>query len=482
MNALLVYPKFPPTYWSYSYSLKFVGKKCLLPPLGLITVAALLPRHWRPKVVDLNVESLSDRQLCRADVVMLTGMQVQRRSLHEILARCRRLGVPTVVGGPYATSEPHRLDDADHLVLGEGERAIGRFCAAFEAGRAPRTVSSDGAPEMAESPVPRYELLKRGVYHHMSLQYSRGCPFTCEFCDIIVMFGRVPRTKSAEQVREELDAIRATRFRGSVFFVDDNFIGNRKAVRLLLPEVRRWQQSRGWPFVFYTEASLNLAEDSSLMTAMAEAGFDSVFIGIESPSEESLLETRKGQNVKGSLVSRVHEVMRHGLDVWAGFIVGFDHDGADIFDRQIEFIEAAAIPFAMVGILHSLPGTPLETRLREAGRLRPIESLDQFGRTNFETILPEPILLQGYRRILQTIYEPKRYLDRVLSMLQHKRELPSRPGWLRPRHIVGAARALTAQGLLSHYRAAYWRFLGEVVLSHRSRFAEALVAAARAER
>src|SRR2546427_8959370 len=214
------------------------------------------------------------------------------------------------------------------------------------------------------------------------------------------------------------------------------------------------------------------------MTAMAEAGFDSVFIGIESPSEESLLETRKGQNVKGDLVARVHEVMKHGLDVWAGFIVGFDHDGADIFDRQIAFIEAAAIPFAMVGILHSLPGTPLETRLREAGRLRPIESLDQFGRTNFETILPEPILLQGYRRILQTIYEPKRYLDRVLSMLQHKRELPSRPGWLRPRHIVGAARALAAQGLLSHYRAAYWRFLGGGVRSHRSRFPGAPVAPA----
>src|SRR5437867_4556123 len=248
MKTLLVYPEFPPTYWSYSYSLKFVGKKCALPPLSIITVAAMLPLHWRPQVVDLNIERLSDRQLRKADVVMLTGMHVHRKSLHEILARCRRIGVPTVVGGPYATSEPYLLEDeADYLVLGEGEDTIAGFCAHFEAGRAERVTRSLERPDVTRSPVPRYDLLRRGAYYNMSLQYSRGCPFSCEFCDIIVVFGRVPRTKSAEQIQAELDAIHATDFRGSVFFVDDNFIGNKKAVRTILPVIRDWQESHGWP-------------------------------------------------------------------------------------------------------------------------------------------------------------------------------------------------------------------------------------------
>ena len=480
MKALLVYPEFLPTYWSYSYSLKFVGKKCALPPLGLITVASMLPAHWRPTVVDLNIEKLSDRQLCKADVVLLTGMHVQRRSLHEVLQRCRRIGIPTIVGGPYATSEPHLLEEADHLVLGEGEETIPSFCAAFEAGRAPRITQNAERPDLTKTPVPRYDLLKRGAYYNMSLQYSRGCPFSCEFCDIIVVFGRVPRTKSAEQVQEELDAIHATGFRGSVFFVDDNFIGNKKAVRTILPVVRDWQQRNAWPFEFYTEASLNLAEDSALMQSMTQAGFWSVFIGIESPSAESLIETRKNQNIKGDLdiADRVHEVQRHGLDVWGGFIVGFDHDGPEIFDQQIEFIERAAIPEAMVGLLHAIPGTPLTERLKEAGRLKPLDSTDQFGKTNVETLIPERVLLRGYKKILQTIYEPGQYLDRVRAMMRHRPQLVSRHGWLEPQKLLAGLRAMTAQGLLASYRKEYWKYLSEVLRSQPSRLAEAIMRAA----
>jgi len=473
VEALLVYPQFPTTYWSHQYSLKFTGKKCLLPPLGLVTVAAMLPSHWRPTLVDLNIEPVSDRQLKRADVVMLTGMQVQRQSVHEVLARCRKLGVPTVIGGPYVTGEPHLLDDADHLVLGETEGTLAGFCEAFEAGRAPRITPPGEAPDMTTTPVPRYDLLRRGAYFHLSLQYSRGCPFTCEFCDIIVMFGRKPRTKSSEQVCRELDAIHATGFRGSVFFVDDNFIGNKKAVRGMLPELKEWQERRGWPFAFYTEASLNIAEDSTLMQGMTRAGFDSVFIGIESPSEESLAEAKKGQNIKGSLVDRVHEVLRHGLDVWGGFIVGFDNDGPDIFDRQIEFIEEAAIPFAMVGILQALPNTPLETRLRTAGRLRPLQEADQFGRTNFETNLPEAQMLSGYRRILETIYEPGRYFSRVLAMMGHRKDLAHLNSF-QPQHLWWGLRALMAQGIFSSYRKEYWRFLREARKRHPSRLVEAI--------
>jgi radical SAM superfamily enzyme YgiQ (UPF0313 family) len=478
MRVLLVNPEFPPTYWSYRYALRFVGKRCALPPLGLLTVGALLPPHWRPRLVDLNVEPLSERELRAADVVMLTGMHVQRRSLHALLARCRRAGVPTVVGGPYATTEGHLLQDADHLVLGEAEETLGRFCADFEAGRAPRITRNTTLPTLAASPVPRYDLLRRGVYHNMSLQYSRGCPFACEFCDIIVVFGRTPRTKAAEQVHAELDAVRATRFRGSVFFVDDNFIGNRRAVGALLPRLREWQERHGWPFAFYTEASLNLAEHPALMSAMVEAGFWSVFIGLESPAAASLRETRKTQNLKGDMARRVHAVLEHGLDVWGGFIIGFDSDGPDIFDQQIALVERAAIPDAMVGLLQAIPGTPLHARLAAAGRLRTVESTDQFGRTNFDTVLPEPVLLRGYRRTLATLYEPERYLGRVRALMGHRPPLARRGGWLGPRELVAGARAIAAQGLLGSYRRAYWRFLREIWRSDRSRTAEAILRAA----
>jgi radical SAM superfamily enzyme YgiQ (UPF0313 family) len=478
MKALLVNPEFPPTYWSYRYALRFVGKRCAQPPLGLATVAALLPRHWEPRMVDLNVERLRDRDLSAADVVLVTGMHSQRASLHDVLARCRKLGVKTVVGGPYATSEPHLLEEADHLVLGEAEDTLAAFCADLEAGRAPRIVQNEERPDVTKTPIPRYDLLRPGAYHSMSLQYSRGCPFSCEFCDIIVVFGRRPRTKTAEQVEAELDAIEATGFRGSVFFVDDNFIGNKKAVRALLPAIRSWQERHGWPFDFYTEASLNLAEDAALMTAMTEAGFSSVFIGIESPSEEALLETRKNQNIGGSLVDRVHEVLRHGLDVWGGFIVGFDSDGPEIFDRQIEFIEKAAIPEAMVGLLHAIPGTPLEKRLRAEGRLRPMASTDQFGRTNFQTRLPEEEVVHGYRRILQSLYEPDRYLNRVRAMMRVRPAFVSRHGWLQPRKLLAGARAMAVQGIAGSYRRSYWRFLREVWRADRQRLAEAVMRAA----
>jgi radical SAM superfamily enzyme YgiQ (UPF0313 family) len=477
MRALLVNPEYPPTYWSYRYSLPFVGRRSALPPLGLLTVAALLPRHWRPALVDLNVEPLDDRRLRAHDVVLLTGMHCQRHSLHALLRRCRRLGIPTVVGGPYATTEPDLLGDADHLVLGEAEETLAEFCAAFEAGHAPRVTRNTTLPDVTRSPVPRYDLLRPGTYYNMSLQFSRGCPFACEFCDIIVVFGRRPRTKTHAQVEAELEAIAATDFRGSVFFVDDNFIGNRKAVRALLPALRDWQTRYGWPFGFYTEASLNLAEDPALMTAMTEAGFWSVFIGIESPSAASLEETRKTQN-RGDMVARVHAVLRHGLDVWGGFIIGFDSDGPDIFDRQLEFIERAAIPEAMVGLLHAIPGTPLAERLAHAGRLRSVESTDQFGRTNFETVLPGPVLVDGYRRTLATLYEPGRYLARVLATMRLRPARRSRANGLRGADLLAGAQAIARQGLLGSYRGAYWRFLRAVWRFDRARLAEAIARAA----
>lgn len=476
VKVLLIWPEFPPTYWSYTYSLRLVGSRCLLPPLALITVAAMLPEHWEPSLIDLNAEKLRDRDLLQCDVVFLSGMLAQRDSMHAVLRRCRELGVPTIVGGPYATAVPTDFDAATHLFVGEAEGSIPSLCEAFEAGEAPHLVRGAVQPDVTQSPVPRFDLLRKGVYFHMALQYSRGCPFSCEFCDIIVMYGRRPRVKTAEQVQRELDAIEATGFRGSVFFVDDNFIGNKKEVRRLMPHLHGWQQRHGWPFRFYTEASLNLAEDQPLMKAMAETGFESVFIGIESPSPESMAEMGKSQNLKGDLTERVHRILEHGMDVWAGFIVGFDNDGPTIFDEQIDLIERAAIPFAMVGILLALPGTALTKRLEKEGRLRPEVSQDQFGKTNFETVLPERVLLAGYAHVLEQIYEPRRYFGRILRMLEHvpKRTLPGRRKLHRG---LSAIRALVTQGVLSHYRWDYLRFLRDVWRWDKSRLPDALMRA-----
>jgi len=475
MKALLVSPKYVPTYWSFESSLRLAGRKCLLPPLGLLTVASLMPRHWRPQLCDLNVEALTDRQILRSDVVMVTGMHVQSDSLHEVLRRCRTLGVPTVVGGPYASGEPHKVaDEADHLVLGEVERTLAPFCQAFEAGRAPKVTPRAEPPDLKDSPPPRYDLLRRGTYYHMSLQFSRGCPFTCEFCDIPGLLGRNPRTKTPEQIVHELDAIRASGFRGMVFFVEDNFIGKKKAVRDLLPWVERWQRENSWPFEFYTEASLNLAEDPNLMQAMTAAGFRMVFVGLESPSPESIKETKKNQNLTGDMLQRVHAILAQGLEVLGGFIVGFDSDGTDIFDRQVAFIQKAAIPTAMLGVLQALPGAPLEARMRAEGRLRDMpRPKDQFGRSNFDTVLPAPVLLAGYRRTLETLYEPSAYFARVKELLRLRRRLPkiNQTGL---RIIPQAVRAVVSQGLLAPYRRDYWRFLKEIWQWDRTRLFDAM--------
>ncbi len=475
MRATLVCPRFVPTYWSYESSLRLAGKRCLLPPLGLITVASLMPSHWRPRLVDLNIESLSDRDILNSDVVMLTGMHVQSESLHEVLRRCRKLGVPTVVGGPYATGEPHKIEPfADHLVLGEAEGTLAGFCEAFEAGRAPKLTPRPEPPDLKQAPPPRYDLLKRGAYYHMSLQFSRGCPFLCEFCDIPGLLGRNPRTKNPEQVMNELDAIRATGFGGMVFFVEDNFIGKKKDVRELLPHVEKWQKDNRWPFEFYTEASLNLAEDSPLMEGMTAAGFRMVFVGLESVSPEALKETKKNQNVNGDMLDRVHKILGHGLEVLGGFIVGFDSDGPDIFDRQVEFIQKAGVPTAMLGVLQALPNTPLETRMRAEGRLQDMpRPQDQFGRANFRTALPAPVLLAGFRRALESLYEPRAYFGRVREMMRLRRRLPSTRK-TEPILFWWALRAIFAQGFLAPYRRDYWRFLRDVWRWDRTRIIDAM--------
>ena len=461
MRALLVNPEFPDSYWSARHSLPFVRRRCLLPPLGLITVAALLPRNWECRLVDLAVEPLSDEALQWADVVMLTGMLVQRESLHQVLARCRRLGVRTVVGGPYATALPHELDAADHVVVGEGEDLVPVLADNLAAGRAQHLYREAEKPDLSAAPLPRFELLKPGAYYNMALQYSRGCPFTCEFCDIIVMYGRRPRTKTATQVIAELEAIRATGFTGDVFFVDDNFIGNKKAVKAVLPEIGEWRRRTRAPLDFYTEASINIADDPRLIDLMTQAGFRAIFIGIETPSPEALRETKKFQNLKRDMAEQVHDILGRGLSVWGGFILGFDNDGPDIFDQMIEFVQRAAIPYAMVGMLIALPNTPLYHRLDKEGRLRKDVPGDQFGMTNVVTKLPASEMVAGYRRVLKTLYDPEVFFDRCRENLRWWRPAPGFRSFARPEVLAGL-RSARAQGITGPYRRAYWRFISSI--------------------
>lgn len=478
MRVLLVNPEFPSSYWSHRFSLRIAGKKSLLPPLGLLTVASMLPRSWPVRLRDLNVAPLRPADLAWADLVFATGMLVQRASLRKLLLRCREAGVRTVVGGPYASALPGELDLADHVVVGEAEAVLPQLVRDLEEGRARRLYREEGWPELSRSPVPRFDLLDASAYYHMAVQFSRGCPFGCEFCDITILYGRRPRTKTASQILAELEAIRETGFRGDVFFVDDNFIGNKKAVRELLPEIAAWRRRTGAPLEFYTEASVNLADDPELVAAMTEAGFTAVFLGIETPSPESLREVRKVQNLRRDLVEGVHSLLGLGLDVWGGFIVGFDHDGPDIFDRMIRFVERAAIPYAMVGLLVALPHTPLYRRLEREGRLLPGQPGDQFGVTNVATRLPPGQLLAGYRRVLEALYEPEAYFRRCRANLARWRPVPGSIRPLLPSDLGAAWRALWSQGVAGSYRRAYWRFLRWVLRHHPRKLRRAIAQAA----
>lgn len=474
MRCLLVNPAYPETYWSLSHMLPLVRRSWLVAPLPLLTVAALLPKHWELRLVDLAVEPLRDEDLLAADVVMLSGMLVQRASLHEILARCRCLGVTTVVGGPYATARPEDFDDADHLVLGEVEEVLPKFALDLERGAAEAVVRASEKPELRLTPIPRYDLLRPGAYHYLAVQFSRGCPFECEFCDIISLYGRVPRTKEPAQVIAELEAIEASGFRGRVMFVDDNFIGSKKAVRALLDEMIRWRKRTGCELEFFTEASLDLAEQPDLARGMVEAGFRVVFVGVETPRIESLRETKKRQNLRGDPVERIRALRRHGLDVWGGFILGFDHDDESVFDEMIEFVGAAGIAYAMVGMLIALPGTPLHRRLAREGRLLPEpETGDMFAVTNIVPSMPLETLVRGYRRVLETVYAPDVYFERCREHLRHFKSPGGSPSvTLEDLRVV--ARSLWRQGVRSRYRRHYWRFLAWVLLREPDKLALAL--------
>ena len=458
MNVLLVQPLAPKTYWGFQYAVRIVGKGAPHPPLGLATLAALLPDRWNLRILDLNVAPLRDGDLEWADAMLVTGMLVHKDSIHAVISRARRRGLRTVMGGPAASSRPDEFADADHVFVGEAEGRLDSLIAALERGEGPHVLSpaDEKKPDLSLARVPRFDLLDRRRYTSMSVQVSRGCPFQCEFCDIIELYGRNPRVKSPDQVVQELDTLYALGWRGSVFVVDDNFIGNRREAAKLLPEVAKWQTAHRRPFELYTEASVDLASLPVLVDSMVAAGFTTVFLGIETPSAESLKQTKKLQNLKLPLEESVMRLTKAGLEVYAGFIVGFDTDGEHIFEVQEKFISSMPIAAAMVGLLTALPNTALWRRLEKEGRLRSdTSSGDQFGRPNFDPVLDERTLLEGYRRLMAAIYQPDAFYDRCEALV---RDLGTgRARSLSFDALAMFARILLSVGLLSPRRLRFWR-------------------------
>lgn len=469
IRALLLYPEFPPSYWSFEGILKLVGRTALVPPLGLITVAALLPQDWDFRLVDCNIHEPDDEDWAWADIVLLTGMIVQRDGMLTLIREAKRRDKTVAVGGPYVTSVPDdaRRAGADFLVLDEGEITIPRFLAALEAGETGVTITAEGAkPDMTESPIPRFDLLDLEAYAEISIQYSRGCPFLCEFCDIITLYGRKPRTKTSEQILCELQAIHDLGWRGNLFMVDDNFIGNKKNVKTLLRVLAPWLQEHDYPFSFTTEASVDLAQDSELLELMQASNFICVFLGIETPDVDSLVLTKKKQNTRMPLVEAVDTIAGAGLRVMAGFIIGFDGEKPQADERIVEFIERAAISQAFVSMLQALPNTGLSERLAREGRLVSADDMAGGNQTNLANFVPTRPLREiayEYVHCFTTLYEPRRYLDRVYR--QHlKIRRASRKGQRSQAKVGrGALRAaLTVawrQGIVRPTRFRFWRNL-----------------------
>jgi radical SAM superfamily enzyme YgiQ (UPF0313 family) len=483
MRALLVHPRTPNTYWGFQESLPFIGKQAPLPPLGLATLAAWLPEDWQLRLVDLNIRPLDDADLVWADVALVGGMLVQLESMQEVLSRARNLGVRTVVGGPAATTSPELFEDADIVFQGEAEGRVEELVLALSSeGQGPSVLPPPAGtfPDLGSSRVPRFDLLEVSKYASMSVQYSRGCPFQCEFCDVIEIFGRVPRVKPPEKVLAELEALHDLGYSGSIFFVDDNFIGNLPGVRELLPRLRDWQEAHQRPFELYTEASVNLAAQTALVGQMVEAGFSAVFLGIETPSQEALESVNKRHNLRLDLSLAVDRLTAAGLEVMAGFIVGFDRDTPGIFRAQREFIQSSPIPLAMVGLLNALPGTALWRRLDREGRLRERSCGDQFGRPNFSPVMDEETLLRGYADLLRDLYSPASYYRRCAAYLARVGRRPRASG-RGSADVAALLRAVLRIGLTSRRRRHFWALLRRAALGGLHQVREAVVLAVKGE-
>ena len=470
-NALLIYPKHPPTYWGNNYALDLLGIKAAFPPLGLLTVAAMFPSRYNLRVVDLNVTPLEDADLEWADLAFTSTMIPQRPSLELVVERCNRARVPVIAGGPHPTTFHEEMEGIDHFVLDEVEETFQTFLRDLENGTARAVYRARRKPDMTTAPVPRFDLIDMQEYHSMCLQFSRGCPFDCEFCDITKLYGRVSRTKSPEQMVAEFDRLYELGWRGPLFLVDDNFIGNKREVSRLLPVIAEWQKERGHPFTLFTEASVNLVRMNDLMDVMIDAGFDAVFLGIETPNPKALKKMKKPQNLDmrddNYLFTAVRKIQQKGMMVLGGFILGLDDDDDNAFDAQIEFIQQAGIPIALVGLLTALKGTNLWTRLERENRLldKPVE-IDATS-LNFKPEMDPQTLVEGYLRVVGTIYDStlENYFDRCLTLLDNLNPVPH---IYKPvsRHLLYTGIMVLRRRLTPDQLPVFSRYIAKVTRDH----------------
>lgn len=466
MRVLLLYPKFPQSFWSFEKTLALVGRKSLLPPLGLITVAGLLPQEWEFSLVDRNIAQVTADQWQWAELVLLSGMIVQKDDMLLAIQEAHDRGKRVAVGGPYATSLPEEVAAADYLILDEGEITIPMFVEAIARGETSGKFRTEEKASVTETPIPRYDLLDFEAYDNMSVQFSRGCPFQCEFCDIIVLYGRKPRTKEPKQLLKELDYIYDLGWRGGVFMVDDNFIGNKRNVKLLLKELKEWMRAKDYPFSFDTEASVDLAKDDELLDLMAECSFKKVFLGIETPDESSLALTQKFQNTRDPLSESVDKITRSGLQVMAGFIIGFDNEKKGAGDRIVQFVEQTAIPMAMFSMLQALPNTALWHRLEKEGRLLDRgANINQTTLMNFIPTRPIEDIANEYVNGFYQLYDPKAYLDRTYRYFM-KLGVPRHSGKRKidRKSLKALLTICWRQGILRDTRWKFWHNLIRILL------------------
>ncbi len=472
MKILFIYPETPSTFWSFRNALKFISKKSSEPPLGLLTIASMLPKDWEKKLIDMNVSHLKDKYLHWADYVFITGMNIQSASFARVVKRCNELKVKVVAGGPYCTTEYEKIQGVDHFILNEAEATLPLFLHDLENGVLKHIYTSSEFPDISLTPVPAWELLETKKYGSMSVQYSRGCPFDCEFCSITLLNGHKARTKNSEQFIAELDSLYDSGWRDPVFIVDDNFIGNKRKLKAeLLPALIKWSKDRKYPFKFTTEVSINLADDEELVKMMVEAGFEHTFVGIETTNDESLAECGKTQNQRRDLVNSVKTLQRHGLIVSGGFIVGFDHDSSSIFEQQIKFIQRSGIVTAMVGLLNAPTGTKLFQRLKSENRLLNIPSGDNMdGTINFIPKMNEEKLKQGYRKIVHTIYSQKEFYERIKTFLNEYHLPVKKSVRISFREFVAFMRTIWVLGIRESGKKYYWKLLIFSLFKHPRKF------------
>jgi len=473
LKVLLVYPRYPDTFWSFRHAVRVTSKKAVFPPLGLLTVGAMLPEQWDKRLIDMNTDRLTDNDIVWADYVLISAMVIQKESALDVARRCRRLGVRTIAGGPFFTIEPGECHSIDYLVLDEAEITLPLFLKDLSEGNPKHMYTSQERADIAKTPLPMWSLIDMSKYMAMSLQYSRGCPFDCDFCNVGVLNGREVRTKEKDQTTAELDALYQSGWRSDVFVVDDNFIGNKRKLKdEILPALVEWQQNKRYPYSLSTQVSINLADDEELLRLIVKAGFDRVFVGIETSNAESLAECNKRQNQHRDIVASVKKLQNHGLQVHAGFILGFDNDPISIFKSQIELVEQSGIVMAMFGLLNAPPGTKLYQRMEKEKRLRvEIPSGDNTDCSmNFVPKMDQSTLVSGYKEVLTSLYSPRQYYSRVnLFLKEYRPQTRSAKSRLKWWHVWAGVRSMWFLGVVDPARMRYWQFIATTLVKRPNR-------------